>query len=125
MICADTSSIARYLDGESGPDVDLVAAAIEDEDLVLSPITVTELLSYTDARPLLDPLIRSAPVLPITEGFWERAGLMRRRLRQKGLKAKLADTLIAQCCLDARALLVAHDPDFRHFAVHCGLKLAV
>lgn len=125
MICADTSSVARYLDGESGHDVDLVATAIEDEDLMLSPITVTELLSYTGARPLLEPLLRNAPVLPITEGFWERAGLMRRRIRQRGLKAKLADTLIAQCCVDARTPLIAHDPDFRHFAIHCGLKLIV
>jgi hypothetical protein len=125
VICADTSSIARYLDGESGHDVILVAAAIEDESLVLSPITVTELLSYAGARPLLEPLIRNAPVLAITEGFWERAGLMRRRIRQRGLKAKLADTLIAQCCIDARAPLIAHDPDFRHFAAHCGLRLVV
>jgi len=124
VICADTSSVARYLDGESGPDVDLVAAAIEDEDLVLAPMIVTELLSHTGARPLLDPLLRNAPVLPIMDGFWERAGLMRRRIRQRGLKAKLADALIAQCCLDARASLIAHDPDFRHFAAHCGLKLA-
>ena len=124
MICAATSSVARYLDGDSGHDVDLVAAAIENQELVLSPITVTELLSHTGARPLLDPLLRSAPMLPITDGFWERAGLMRRLIRSKGFKAKLADTLIAQCCVDARAPLITHDPDFRHFATHCGLKLA-
>ena len=125
MICADTSSVARYLDGQSGPDVEQVAAAIEEEELVLSPVTVTELLSHTGARPLLDPLLRNAPVLPIVHGFWERAGLMRRRIRQKGLKANLADSLIAQGCLDARLPLIAHDPDFRHFETHCGLKLIV
>src|SRR5690606_37738319 len=81
VICADTSSIARYLDGQAGPDVDLVAAAIENEDLVLAPMTVTELLSHTGARPLLDPLLGNAPLLPIMEGFWVRAGLTRRRLR--------------------------------------------
>ena len=125
MICADTSSVARYLDGKSGPDVEQVAAAIEDENLVLAPMTVTELLSHSGARPLLDPLLRNAPVLPVMDGFWERAGLMRRSIRQRGLKAKLADALIAQCCLDARVPLIAHDPDFRHFADHCGLKLVV
>jgi len=34
----------------------------------------------------------------------------------------LADTLIAQFCIDARVPLIAHDPDFRSF-VFAGLEL--
>ena len=41
------------------------------------------------------------------------------------LEGKLADTLIAQCCIDADIPLIAHDRGFRHFATHCGLQLAV
>jgi hypothetical protein len=42
----------------------------------------------------------------------------------KGLKARLADALIAQCCIDADVPLIARDSDFRHFKRWCGLKLA-
>jgi len=64
-------------------------------------------------------------VLGTAEGFWERAGESRRLILLKGLKAKLADTLVAQCCIDADVPLIARDGDFRHFAQWCGLKLAL
>ncbi|RZJ94193.1 MAG: hypothetical protein EON88_13055 [Brevundimonas sp.] len=124
MICADTSSMARYLDGAAGRDVDLVFEAVNAGSLVLAPPTVTELLSYSIVRPMLTPLLRNAVVLPVASGFWERAGLTRRSIRQQGLKAKLADVLIAQSCIDAGAGLITADSDFRHF-VPLGLTLAV
>jgi predicted nucleic acid-binding protein len=43
---------------------------------------------------------------------------------RKGLKAAVADALIAQSCIDNDVALITRDPDFRHFAKHCGLKLA-
>jgi predicted nucleic acid-binding protein len=49
---------------------------------------------------------------------------MRTLILSKGLKARLADALIAQCCIDAGATLVCRDRDFRHFARWGGLKLA-
>ena len=125
MICSDTSSLARYLDGDAGRDVDLLIEAVDEATLVLSPPTITELLSHAVERPLLASLLSNAVVLPLLPGFWERAGLTRRKVRAFGLKAKLADTLIAQCCIDADIPLIAHDRGFRHFATHCGLQLAV
>lgn len=115
--------MARYLDGAAGRDVELVFEAVSAGTLVLAPPTVTELLSYSIERPMLTPLLRNAVVIPLSTGFWERAGLTRRSIRQHGLKAKLADVLIAQSCMDADAPLIAHDSDFRHF-VPLGLKLA-
>ena len=41
----------------------------------------------------------------------------------KGLKARLADTLVAQSCLDHGVSLVTQDRDFRHFANIGKLKL--
>jgi len=35
----------------------------------------------------------------------------------------LADTLIAQSCIDYRVPLITRDSDFRHFAKYCGLIL--
>jgi len=62
------------------------------------------------------------PVLPLLDGYWMRAGRMRAELLSRGRKAKLADTLIAQCCLDHEASLITHNGDFDHF-LPAGLKL--
>ena len=40
------------------------------------------------------------------------------------VKAGLADSLIAQSCLDHDLALITRDRDFRHFARHAGLRLA-
>lgn len=45
MLCIDTSSLIAYLEGRRGNDVDLIDQAFSDEVGVLSPITITELLS--------------------------------------------------------------------------------
>ena len=90
---------------------------------VLPPVVVTELLS--------DPLIGGEtlnavigiPELEIRKGYWRRAGELRARILQLGLKARLADVLITQSCLDHDVPLITRDRDFRHFARHAGLRL--
>jgi len=57
------------------------------------------------------------------DGYWERAGGLRASLLARRRKARLADTLIAQSCLDHDVELVARDPDFTPFAAIGGLKL--
>jgi predicted nucleic acid-binding protein len=73
---------------------------------------------------LLDNDLVQLPLLEIVDGYWARAGQARRLLIRKGLKAKTADALIAQSCIDHDVALITRDKDFRHFAKHCGLKLA-
>ena len=125
MIAADTSSIVNFLTGADTPDRPLVRRALTALELCLPPPVKTELLSGTTSLIGMDDLFRAASVMPLAEGFWERAGESRRALLARGLKAKLADTLIAQCCIDADVPLIARDNDFRHFAEWCGLKLAI
>jgi predicted nucleic acid-binding protein len=60
----------------------------------------------------------------VTAGYWQRAGAIRRALKEKGRRALLGDALIAQSCIDHGAALITRDADFRHFAKHCGLQLA-
>jgi predicted nucleic acid-binding protein len=62
-------------------------------------------------------------VLEISEGYWERAGLLRARVLARGLRARLADTLIAQSCLDHNLPLVTRDADFRHFVRLGGMRV--
>jgi len=103
----------------------MVREALRSQDLWLPPPVVTEILSGPARSELLDLLLARAPLLEITDGFWERAGENRRLILLKGFKAKLADALVAQCCIDADVPLIARDSDFRHFAQWCGLKMAL
>jgi predicted nucleic acid-binding protein len=123
MIAADTSSLVAYFSGASGPDVERLSQIMSDSRLILPPVVVTELLSDPAAREI-ENRIRDIEVLQIVDGYWVRAGEARRRLRQRGLKARVADALIAQSCIDHDVPLITRDHDFRHFAKHCGLKLA-
>ena len=68
-------------------------------------------------------LFRQLPQLPITAGYWERVGLLRADVIAQGRKARLADALIAQSCLDHSATLITRDGDFRNFSRVRDLQL--
>lgn len=123
MLCLDTSSMIAYLEGHSGSDAEAVDRALENQEGVIAPVTLSELLSDPTLSRTLRKLILELPVLPVVEGYWERAGLLRARVLRTGHKAKLADTLIAQSCIDHRVALVSRDRDFRVFHRIAGLKL--
>ena len=115
MICLDTSSIIAYLQGVEGKDVTLIDHALLDQIAVFSPVTITELLSAPNLSSILRETLMAIPMLAIQEGFWERTGLLRAKILAKGFKTKLADTLIAQTCLDHQIPLVPRDQDFQIF----------
>ena len=123
MIATDTSSLVAYLSGEAGDDVVRIEAAIAAGTLVMPPPVVSELLSKPDLSQI-ETLLSDIPLMEVVDGFWDRAGRSRRSLRLQGLKAALADSLIAQCCIDADAPLITRDRNYRHFERWCGLKLA-
>jgi predicted nucleic acid-binding protein len=123
MVAIDTSSLIAYLGGESGHDVDSVEEAFRLKQAVLPPVVLTELLSDPSLDSGVAELIRGLPVLQTDEGFWVRAAATRAAILAKRLRARLADTLIAQSCLDHQAPLITRDSDFRHFAAHSGLVL--
>ena len=86
-------------------------------------MVVTELLSDPVARRGIEAFVTGVPRLEILDGYWERAGELRARLLRRGLKARLADTLIAQSCIDHDVALLTRDRGFRNFAAHAGLRL--
>lgn len=122
MIAIDTSSLRRFLAGERGRDVNLVRDAIGHGRASLPPVVVCELLSDPVVPAELVEDISSLPVLEIFDGYCARAGQLRARLIKGGHKAKLADVLIAQSCIDHELPLVTFDRDFRHFT-KAGLKV--
>lgn len=123
MLCLDTSSLIAYLQGEDGADVEAIDQALMDHVGVLSPVTVSELLSDPHLSLTLRRTILELPTLPLTEGFWERVGLLRAKVLKAGRRAKLADTIIAQGCLDHHATLITRDRDFKHFMSVAGLRV--
>jgi hypothetical protein len=122
MFCLDTSSLIAYLEGAPGSDVEAVDQALQERIGFIAPVTLSELLSDPSLPRSVRETILAMPTLPLLEGYWERAGLMRAKILRGGHKAKLADTLIAQSCLDHRATLVARDRDFKIFEKLAKLK---
>jgi predicted nucleic acid-binding protein len=125
LIAVDSSSAIAYLDGDTGPDVDRMDREMAIGALRLPPPVLTELLSRPRPHDPLHPLLDELPVLPLSEGFWQRVGEARALIYSKGLKAHLADAMVAQVCIDLDIPLITRDRDFRHFAQFCSLKLAV
>jgi predicted nucleic acid-binding protein len=123
VIALDTSSTIAFLSGERGIDVTAVGTALRFRNGAFPPVVVTELLSDPAVRAGIAALIRGVPRLKIFDGYWERAGELRARLLRRGLKARLADILIAQSCIDHEVALVTRDRDFRNFAKLAGLSL--
>ena len=124
MIAIDTSSLVAFLAGDAGDDVEALDRALEMSLAVLPPVAVTELLSFPRLDHEVETLVLGLPVLETLPGFWERAARTRSTVLAKRLRARLADTLIAQSCLDHGVPLITRDRDFRHFVRHAGLILA-
>lgn len=125
MIGADTSSFIAFLQGEEKSDVKLIEDALMEKRLILPPVVLSEILSDPLLPAETAKYIAELPVIELTDGYWQRAGKSRAKLRAKKLKARLADTLIAQSCIDHSIPLITRDGDFRHFVELCGLRVVV
>jgi predicted nucleic acid-binding protein len=124
VIALDTSSLVHYLGGSTGKDIDAVDLALSESQACLPPVVLSEVLSDPKLPKPLEEVLLHIPTLDIQPGYWERAGRLRAQVFGEGHKARLADTLIAQSCLDHDVPLVTRDRDFRHF-VAAGLRLIV
>ena len=123
MIAADTSTWVAFLDGAAGDDTLLLDKALQDRQLVMVPVVLTELLSDPKLPPTLAATLADVPLLQIEVGFWQRAGALRAKVLAKNRRARLGDALIAQTCIDAKVLLITRDRDFRAFAQGASLYL--
>jgi predicted nucleic acid-binding protein len=122
VIALDTSSLVHYLGGSAGKDVEAVDIALAQSQACLPPVVLSEVLSDPGLPRPLEEVLLQIPTLDLQAGYWERAGRLRARVIGAGHKAKLADTLIAQSCLDHDVPLITRDRDFHHF-VAAGLRL--
>jgi predicted nucleic acid-binding protein len=123
VIAADTSTMVAFLEGDNGGDTDLIQSALDHHQLALPPVVLTELLSDPGLPDRVRALLSALPILDVEPGFWERAGLLRASVLRHKKKARIADALIAQSCLDQSSPLITRDKDFRHFAAAAKLPL--
>ena len=128
MILVDSNTWADFFDGTGSPHAQRLEAALDaEEDLAVIPLVITEVLQgfrsetgFRRARRLLVEL----PVIQPDVDCHVRAAALFRSLRRRGITVRGAmDCIIAQTCLDADAVLLSPDADFRRIADHTPLRL--
>jgi predicted nucleic acid-binding protein len=125
MIAADTSTWVVYLEGGDGKDTQLLDKALEDRQVVMAPVVLTELLSDPKLPTGVAETLLEIPLIEIESGFWQRAGMLRAKVLANRRKARLGDALIAQSCIDRGIPFLTRDRDFRAFAEAARLDLVL
>src|SRR6202522_2294952 len=125
MIAADTSTWIAFLEGDGGDDAQVLNKALEDRQVLMAPVVLTELMSGPELPSCVAEALSEVPLIEVKTGYWERAGALRAKVLAKRRKARLGDALIAQTCIDRGIPLLTRDRDFRTFAEAAALDLVV
>jgi hypothetical protein len=125
VIAADTSTWIGFLEGDGGDDVEALAQALRDRQVVMAPAVLAELLSDPELSSSAARTLSDVPLVELTSGYWQRVGGLRARVLAKKRKTRLGDALIAQSCIDAGISLITRDRDFRAFAEASNFDLIV
>jgi predicted nucleic acid-binding protein len=125
MIAADTSTWVAFLEGGAGDDTRLLDRALEDRQVVMVAVVLTELLSDPKLPSTVGESLLQIPLIEIGFGYWQRAGGLRAKVLAKRRRARLGDALIAQSCIDAGIPLLTRDRDFQAFAGAADLDLMI
>ncbi len=123
MIAADSSVLIDYFQGINNSKTSKLDEALTYHALILPPVVIAEILTGLSLPAQFVEKILELPMLEPTQGYWQRTGNNRAKLIAKKLKARLADALIAQSCIDYEIPLLTQDSDFRHFSKYLGLVL--
>jgi predicted nucleic acid-binding protein len=125
VIAADTSSWIAFLEGSGGEDVNLLDRALQDRQVAMVPVVLTELLSDPHLPSHVAETISEVPLLEVASGYWQRAGALRATVLARRRKARLGDALIAQSCIDQGIPLITRDRDFRAFGAAANLDFVL
>src|SRR5260370_7523340 len=100
MIAADTSTWVSFLEGGAGEDVRLLDKALEDRQVVMVPVVLTELLSDPKLPSGVAETLSEVPLIEIGSGYWRRAGGLRAKVLAKCRKPRLGHPLTPQSCTE-------------------------
>jgi hypothetical protein len=125
VIAADTSTWIAFLEGDDGEHTQRLDRALEERQVVMVAVVLTELLSDPNLPESIAQTLSQVPIIELESGYWQRAGFLRARVLSNKRKARLGDALIAQCCIDREIPLITRDRDFQAFADAAGLDLSL
>jgi len=125
LIAVDSSTWIAFLQGDPGPDTELLDHALLDRQVVMIPVVLTEILSDPKLSEDLAESLSQLPLLEPTPGYWQRAAKLRAKALSTRRKARLGDALIAQSSIDHRVPLLTRNRDFRVFAESAGFDLLI
>ena len=123
LAAVDTSTLIAFFHDDKGRDVERFLHHLEDATVRVPPPVLLEALSDHATRNQVMLTIGSLKMLDIMDGFWLRASALRANILKHKLKARTADVMIAQCCIDHKIPLITRDSDFKHCVKYGGLKL--
>jgi predicted nucleic acid-binding protein len=123
-VVVDTSVWIDYLEGK---DIPVLDDALKHGAVLLPPVVLAELISGAhrprERTALLD-FLSDLPLCETDRSHWIHVGDLRRRCREKGLSISTPDAHVAQCALDADAILFSRDRIFLEVAHQANLRLA-
>jgi len=125
MIAADTSTWVAFLEGGAGEDAQVLDKALEDRQVVMIPVVLTELLSDPKLPTGVAETLSEVPLIGIGSGYWQRAGALRAKVLAKRRKAGRGDALVAQSWSEGGVRVLTRDQDFRAFAEAARLRASI
>lgn len=97
--------------------------SLKEQRLLMNPFVLSELLSSPKLPQKTEKHLLELPRLKLSQGFFERCGLLRRKIYKSGKGISIAGIYIAQSCIDAEIPLLTVDQDLKLIARHSVLSL--
>jgi predicted nucleic acid-binding protein len=122
-VVVDTSV---WIDFFAGRPSDRLEDALRAGAVLVPPIVVAELLSGTQRavdRQALVALLQDLALCETPLAHWLAVGDLRRTVQRRGLTVSTPDAHIAQCAIDAGAVLLSRDAVFSRMARLVDLRV--
>jgi len=88
VIAADTSTWIAFLQGDDGEDTQILDKALENRQVLVPPVVLTEMLSDPKLTSDISQTLSTLPLIEVTVGYWQRAGALRAQVLAKRRKAR-------------------------------------
>lgn len=123
MICFDTCVWIAYFAGDESRETELLDYHLKLRSVMMHPVVLAELFSDEGLPEPVRSDLLALPEIKLLDGFWARVGRLRAQMRNAKMTPKLADTLIAQGCIESNTPLVTLDQGFQRFQRFTSLHL--
>ena len=116
MITADTNIFVEFFRGRNNERTTFLENLFKEQQLIMNPFVLSELLSSPKLPEVIEKNLLDLPRIEMTDGFFERAGLLRRKVYAQGKGVPMADIFIAQLAIDAKIPILSDDKDLQQIS---------